>query len=142
MYQCNENVEINEYLDPACLSKIYNFAYRLSGNEKIAKNLTEQALFHYRTEQNNQVILLRQVWQKFLNFDQDRKFDEINNVQQALLSLPLECRSAVILRDILAYSYRDIALVLEISEREVSQLISAGRWRMREKLVHHQIIAG
>ncbi|MCR6546427.1 sigma factor-like helix-turn-helix DNA-binding protein [Dehalobacterium formicoaceticum] len=155
LHQSREH--INTYLDPVCLSKIYNFAYRLSGNEKTAEILTEQAYFHDRSAQNDQVILLQLVWQdwlnwqKNLNFDQVKevkevkkvkKFNEINDAQEALLCLPSEWRSAVILRDLLTYSYGEIAFVLHKSEKEVGHLISSGRLRMREILVEHQIVVG
>ena len=43
------------------------------------------------------------------------------------MSLPSEVRCAVVLRDVLGYSYRQIGDVLNKSEREIGHLISAGR---------------
>lgn len=108
------------------IKKLYNFTYRLSGNFKVAEALTEGALL--RPEDNhNYLVLLKQAWEDFNQYYGSLDFQGQEPVQNHLLNLVPEERCAVILRDIMGYSYEQIALVLDKSIPEVNGLIRRGR---------------
>ncbi|HHT62667.1 MAG: sigma factor-like helix-turn-helix DNA-binding protein [Bacillota bacterium] len=111
------------------INLIYNFIYRLSGNFEAARNLTGQVfLTAYESIDNcNEIILLKQAWRFFAESDGCLNYKGNDYIQESLLSLPSEVRCAVVLRDVLGYSYRQIGDVLNKSEREIGHLISAGR---------------
>lgn len=110
-----------------CIRTLYNFTYRLSGNTKVADVLTEKALIMQPANHNDDVLLLKQAWEGFLKYYGYLDFKGEDPTQQALLSLSPEIRCAIILRDILGYSYGQIASVLNKSASEVGTLISIGR---------------
>lgn len=110
----------------SCLRTIYNFTYRLSGDAEVAETLTEKAVLMHM-DQADDVILLKQVWKDFLKDYGSFGFQGEDQIQQALLSLSPEPRCAVILRDVLGYSYGQIGSVLNKSNLEVGSLISLGR---------------
>ena len=120
----------------AFLRIIYNFTYRLSGNAGIAEALTEKALLMRPTNHNDDVLLLKQAWEDFfkyygcLDFPDSKEEDP---TQQALLSLSSEIRCAVILRDILGFSYGQIGTVLNESASKTAHLISLGRREITKK---------
>ena len=58
-----------------------------------------------------------------------------DDVQKALLSLPLEFREAVVMCDIIGLSYDEIALAAEVPVGTVRSRIHRGRKLLREKLV-------
>ena len=112
----------------AFLKIIYNFTYRLSGNTRVAEVLTEKVLLMQSANHHNgDVVLLKQAWNEFLKYDGSIDCKGENATQQTLLSLPPEMRCAIILRDVLGYSYRQIAAVLNISDLEVGKFIARGR---------------
>jgi len=119
-------------LHSLCLRIIYNFAYRLSGSIEVAKKLTEKVvLMHSNKQENhNEIIFLKQAWKDFLIDYACLGSKGEDQVQQALLLLPPELRCAVILRDVLGYSYEQIAVVLSKSNAEVGSLISMGRQKI------------
>jgi len=133
---------------------IYNFIYRMSGNEEVAGDLTKQVLLtgsdqdkylndHYqnppqdfscnketglRADDTLDLLLLKQSWQGLKKYNGSwHSFRERDPVQKLLLSLSPEVRCAVILRDMMSYSYEQIAIVLNKPEREIGRLISLGR---------------
>jgi RNA polymerase sigma-70 factor (ECF subfamily) len=58
-----------------------------------------------------------------------------DDVQKALLSLPLEFREAVVMCDVIGLSYDEIALAAEVPVGTVRSRIHRGRKLLREKLV-------
>ncbi len=56
------------------------------------------------------------------------------DLQRHLLDLPVDYRAPVVLKDVLGYSYEDIAEVLEIPLGTVRSRIFRGRGRLREAL--------
>ncbi|MEL7563863.1 MAG: sigma factor-like helix-turn-helix DNA-binding protein [Dehalobacterium sp.] len=110
----------------------YNFAYRLSGSTEVAKKLTEKVILMHSNNQEiySDIILLKQAWKDFLIDYACLGLKGEDQVQQALLLLPPELRCAVILRDVLGYSYGQIAAVLNKSNSEVGNLISMGRQKI------------
>ena len=112
---------------------VYNFTYRLSGNAGIAEALTEKALFMHPANHNDVVLVLKQAWEEFINYYGCLDFKEEDPIQQALLSLSSEIRCAVILRDILGFSYGQIGTVLNKSDSEVARLIFLGRQEITKK---------
>ena len=106
---------------------IYNFTYRLSGNAGIAEALTENVLLMHPANHNDDVLLLKQAWEDFIKYYGYLDFKGEDPTQQALLSLSSEIRCAVILRDILGFSYGQIGTVLNESASKAAHLISLGR---------------
>lgn len=106
---------------------VYNFTYRLSGNAGVAEALTEKVLLMHPANHNDDVLLLKQVWEDFIKYYGYLDFKGEDPTQQALLSLSSEIRCAVILRDILGFSYGQIGTVLNESDSEVAHYISTGR---------------
>lgn len=119
-------------LHSLCFGIIYNFTYRLSGNTEVAKILTEKVvLIHLDNQENdNDIVLLKHAWNNFLKNYGCMGFKGEDQIQQALLSLSPEPRCAVILRDVLGYSYGQIAAVLNKSDSEIGSLISLGRQKI------------
>jgi RNA polymerase sigma-70 factor (ECF subfamily) len=58
-----------------------------------------------------------------------------DHLQAALAALPVEFRVPVVLRDVLGYSYDDIADALDVPVGTVRSRIHRGRARLREALV-------
>jgi RNA polymerase sigma-70 factor (ECF subfamily) len=56
-------------------------------------------------------------------------------LQELLLELPVDYRAAVVLKDVLSYSYEEIADILEVPVGTVRSRIHRGRSRLREALV-------
>lgn len=112
-------------LHSLCLRTIYNFTYRLSGNTRIAEIITEKVLLKHANNHDD-VFLLKQAWEYFLEYYGCLEFKGEEPIQQALLALQPELRCSVILRNIFDYSYPQISAILNITEIETSQLISEG----------------
>jgi hypothetical protein len=115
-----------EDLSSLHIKTVYNFSYRLSGNEDTAGVLTEKVFLNHRSEQDK-LHLLKLAWQTFSEYcgraDQKGK----DPFQQALLTLPPDLRCAVILRDIMGCSYHQISVILDKSDFETAGLISKAR---------------
>jgi len=118
---------------------IYNFTYRLSGNIKVAEVLTGNVFLTHPGNHKDDVFLLKRTWDEFIKYYECVEFKGEEPAQQALLDLPPEMRCAVILRDIMDYSYPQIAAVLDKSEPEIAKLISEGRRRMIRRTKYQNI---
>ncbi len=116
-----------EALYPLHIKTIYNFSYRLSGNEEIAGILTEKIFLDYRFKQKDKFQLLKQTWEDFLKYYGCIDLKCQDTIQKILLSLPPKLRCAVILRDIMDCSYQQISIVLNQSDYEAAELVSRGR---------------
>jgi hypothetical protein len=114
-------------LHSLCIRTIYNFTYRLSGDIEVAEVLTEKVLLGHPDDCNNDVKLLKHAWMEFVRYNWCKDCKGEEPVQRALLSLGHEQRCAVILHDILDFSYREIAVVLNTHESRVAYFISSGR---------------
>lgn len=114
-------------LDSLCIKTIYNFTYRLSGNTEIAELLTEEVLLLHPGKNKDDILLLKQAWSSFKKYYGCLEFKEEDPVQQSLLALVPELRCPLILRDILGYSYGQIAIIIDKPEPDVAYLISMGR---------------
>lgn len=114
-------------LDSLCIRTIYNFTYRLSGNTKIAEVLTEEVLLMHPDKNKDDILLLKQAWSNFRKYYGDLEFEGEDPVQQSLLALAPELRCTLILRDMLGYSYGQIAIIIDKPDPEITRLISLGR---------------
>lgn len=122
------------------LETVYNFTYRLSGDRDIAEILTEKVFLTQPANRcRDDVVLLKQAWEDFLRYYGRFDFDGENIAQQALLPLSPEIRCAIILRDILGYSYSQIAFVLDESELAVGRLISLARRDIKKRGIKQNI---
>ncbi len=122
------------------LETVYNFTYRLSGDRDVAEILTEKVfLTQPANRRRDDIVLLKQAWEDFLRYYGRFDFDGENMVQQSLLRLSPEIRCAVILRDILGYSYSQIAFVLDESELTVGRLISLARRDIKKRGIKQNI---
>lgn len=115
-----------EDLSSLHIKTVYNFSYRLSGNEDTAGVLTEKVFLNHRSEQDK-LHLLKLAWQTFSEYCGRSDLKGEDPFQQALLTLPPDLRCAVILRDIMGCSYHQIAVVLDKSDFETAGLISKAR---------------
>lgn len=148
--------------------KIYNFAYRLTGNPDDAHDLVQEVLLRVRRGLASyqpgsfEGWLWRITRNAFLDEVRKRKRrptsplpDEIDrwdaatsdpadveyaritlgdDVQKALLELPIEFREAVILCDVVGLSYEEIAQAASVPIGTVRSRIHRGRKMMRELL--------
>lgn len=148
--------------------KIYNFAYRLTGNPDDAADLVQEVLLRVRKGLSGyrpgsfEGWLWRITRNAFLDDVRKRKrrptsplpdeidrFDVVtsdaadveygritlgDDIQKALLELPIEFREAVILCDIVGLSYEEIAQAVAVPIGTVRSRIHRGRKMMRELL--------
>jgi RNA polymerase sigma-70 factor (ECF subfamily) len=147
--------------------KIYNFAYRLTGNPDDAADLVQEVLLRVRkglagyTPGSFEGWLWRITRNAFLDSvrkkkrrpesplpDADRSTlatspspDEVlasvrlsENVQAALLKLPMEFRESVVLCDVVGLSYEEIATAIDVPIGTVRSRIHRGRKLLREML--------
>jgi len=144
--------------------KIYNFAYRLTGNPDDAADLVQEVLLRVRkglasyTPGSFEGWLWRITRNAFLDGvrkkkrrptsplpDDDRNTlltspspDEVlasvrlsEDIQAALLKLPIEFREAVVLCDVVGLSYEEIARAIESPVGTVRSRIHRGRKMLR-----------
>jgi RNA polymerase sigma-70 factor (ECF subfamily) len=148
--------------------KIYNFAYRLTGNSNDAHDLVQEVLLRVRKGLANyqpgsfEGWLWRITRNAFLDDVRKRKrrptsplpdeidrFDVVtsdaadveygritlgDDIQKALLELPVEFREAVVLCDVVGLSYEEIAQATAVPIGTVRSRIHRGRKMMRELL--------
>ncbi|MFZ5942845.1 MAG: hypothetical protein ACOYVD_01960 [Bacillota bacterium] len=118
-------------IDNEIISFAYKFAYRLCGNRKAAEKLTELSIIdHYNQVQDDNLLLLKGIWQEFIKYNSFMEPQEETGVQKILLNLPAELRCGVILKDIFQYDYWQIAHVLSITPEEVQKIVAQGRRRI------------
>lgn len=142
---------------------VYNLAFRLSGNAADAEDLTQEVFLMlmrkvsqwrreakfstwlYRVTANLCLDRLRGVRESVSLDDYDppasddpaaevEAADFYDQVQRALLEIPLDFSAAVVLRDIKDLSYDEVAAVLELAPGTVRSRISRGRALLAEKL--------
>lgn len=144
--------------------KIYNFAYRLTGNPDDAADLVQEVLLRVRkglasyTPGSFEGWLWRITRNAFLDSvrkkkrrptsplpDDDRRAlltspspDEVlasvrlsEDIQSALLKLPIEFRECVVLCDVVGLSYEEIASAVEAPVGTVRSRIHRGRKMLR-----------
>lgn len=116
-----------EVPDGINIKTLYNFAFRLSGNLKIAEILTEKALLGGLNDGTDDALLLKEAWESFRQYYGHVNFQSDDPTQQALLNLSPELRCALILRDVLGYPYGRIAKILNADKSEAADLIKLGR---------------
>ena len=147
--------------------KIYNFAYRLTGNPDDAADLVQEVLLRVRkglqgyTPGSFEGWLWRITRNAFLDGvrkkqrrptsplpDDDRAVlgaspspDEVlasvrlsDDVQAALLKLPMDFREAVVLCDVVGLTYDEIAEAVDVPVGTVRSRIHRGRKLLRELL--------
>ncbi len=148
--------------------RIYNFAYRLTGNPDDASDLMQEVLLRVRrglsgyTPGSFEGWLWRITRNAFLDDVRRRKRrptaslpeddrailgsspepHEVlaesklsEDVQAALLALPLEFREAVVMCDIIGLTYEEIAEAAEVPVGTVRSRIHRGRKMLREMLL-------
>lgn len=148
--------------------KIYNFAYRLTGNPADAHDLVQEVLLRVRKGLANyepgsfegwlwritRNAFLDEVrkrkrrptapmpeevdrWDVATSESADLEFDRISlgdDIQKALLELPIEFREAVVLCDVVGLSYEEIANAVAVPVGTVRSRIHRGRRQLRELL--------
>lgn len=148
--------------------KIYNFAYRLTGNADDAHDLVQEVLLRVRRGLPDyrpgsfEGWLWRITRNAFLDDvrrrnrrpttplpDEIDRFDRASSpapedalasirlgedVQKALLDLPLEFREAVVMCDVLGFAYEEIARSVGVPIGTVRSRIHRGRRMLRERL--------
>jgi RNA polymerase sigma-70 factor (ECF subfamily) len=148
--------------------KIYNFAYRLTGNSDDASDLVQEVLLRvrkglasyqpgsfegwlWRITRNAFLDDIRRKnrrptaplpdevdrWDRASAPSADIEYGRISigdDVQKALLELPVEFREAVVLCDIVGLSYEEIAHAVAVPVGTVRSRIHRGRKLLRESL--------
>ena len=148
--------------------KIYNFAYRLTGNSDDASDLVQEVLLRvrkglasyqpgsfegwlWRITRNAFLDDVRRRnrrpttplpdevdrWDQASSPSADAEYSRItlgDDVQKALLELPVEFREAVILCDVVGLSYEEIAQAVAVPVGTVRSRIHRGRKLLRESL--------
>ncbi len=148
--------------------KIYNFAYRLTGNSDDASDLVQEVLLRvrkglasyqpgsfegwlWRITRNAFLDDVRRRnrrptaplpdevdrWELASSPSADIEYSRISigdDVQKALLELPVEFREAVVLCDIVGLSYEEIARAVAVPVGTVRSRIHRGRKLLRESL--------
>jgi RNA polymerase sigma-70 factor (ECF subfamily) len=148
--------------------KIYNFAYRLTGNSDDASDLVQEVLLRvrkglasyqpgsfegwlWRITRNAFLDDVRRRnrrptaplpdevdrWELASSPSADSEYSRISigdDVQKALLGLPVEFREAVVLCDIVGLSYEEIAQAVAVPVGTVRSRIHRGRKLLRESL--------
>lgn len=148
--------------------KIYNFAYRLTGNPDDAHDLAQDVLLRvrkgladyqpgsfegwlWRITRNAFIDDVRRRnrrptsplpeevdrWDAVVSEPADVEYDRISlgdDIQKALLELPLEFREAVVLCDVVGLSYQEIAHAAAVPVGTVRSRIHRGRRMLRELL--------
>ena len=147
--------------------KIYNFAYRLSGNPDDAADLAQEVLIRvrrglltyrpgsfdgwlWRITRNAFLDMVRHRQRRPTSpLPEDERVpsaaspspDEVlatvrlsEDVQSALLKLPYDFREAVVLCDVVGFSYEEIAETAEIPVGTVRSRIHRGRKMLKELL--------
>jgi RNA polymerase sigma factor (sigma-70 family) len=148
--------------------KIYNFAYRLTGNPADAHDLVQEVLLRvrkglanyqpgsfegwlWRITRNAFIDEIRKRkrrptsplpdqmdrWDAATSESADMEFDRLSlgdDIQKALLELPIEFREAVILCDVVGLSYEEIAEAVAVPVGTVRSRIHRGRRQLRTLL--------
>ena len=148
--------------------KIYNFAYRLTGNSDDASDLVQEVLLRvrrgldsyqpgsfegwlWRITRNAFLDDVRRRnrrptapipdevdrWELASSPSADVEYSRISigdDVQKALLELPIEFREAVVLCDVVGLSYEEIARAVAVPVGTVRSRIHRGRKLLRESL--------
>ncbi len=148
--------------------KIYNFAYRLTGNPADAHDLSQEVLLRvrrglanyqpgsfegwlWRITRNAFIDEIRKRqrrpttplpdeidrWDAATSEPADLVFDRLSlgdDIQKALLELPIEFREAVILCDVVGLSYEEIAEAVAVPVGTVRSRIHRGRKQLRSLL--------
>ena len=148
--------------------KIYNFAYRLTGNPNDAADLVQEVLLRvrkglaryqpgsfegwlWRITRNAFLDDIRKEkrrpttplpdeidrWGEAQSPGADIEYGRVNlgdDIQKALLELPLEFREAVVMCDVVGLSYDEIATAVAVPVGTVRSRIHRGRKMLREKL--------
>lgn len=146
--------------------KIYNFAYRLTGNPDDAHDLVQEVLLRvrrglaeyqpgsfegwlWRITRNAFLDEVRKRnrrptapmpedldrWELASSVGADIEYQRItlgDDIQKALLELPIEFREAVVLCDVVGLSYEEIALAAAVPIGTVRSRIHRGRKMLRE----------
>ena len=148
--------------------KIYNFAYRLTGNPDDAHDLVQEVLLRvrrgladyqpgsfegwlWRITRNAFLDDIRRQkrrptsplpdevdrWARASSESADIEYARISlgdDIQKALLELPIDFREAVVLCDVVGLSYEEIALAVAVPIGTVRSRIHRGRKMLRELL--------
>jgi RNA polymerase sigma-70 factor (ECF subfamily) len=148
--------------------KIYNFAYRLTGNPDDAHDLVQEVLLRvhrglsnyqpgsfegwlWRITRNAFLDDVRRQkrrptaplpdevdrWARASTVSADTEYDRISlgdDIQKALLELPIDFREAVILCDVVGLSYEEIAQAVAVPIGTVRSRIHRGRKILKELL--------
>lgn len=148
--------------------KIYNYAYRLTGNPHDAKDLVQEVLLRVRRGLENYTPgsfdgwLWRITRNAFLDDVRKRKRrptsplpDDVDrlseasapgaddvlasirlgeDIQKALLDIPVDFREAIVMCDIVGMSYEEIAVAIDSPIGTVRSRIHRGRKMLKERL--------
>jgi len=148
---------------------VYNTAYRMTGNSLDAEDITQAVFLKiYENLENYDEKFRFFSWMyritvnETINFiNQKRNFSELHDdlisaqrnpeqelessetveqVRRALMKLPLEQRTTIILRHYLDFSYAEMSYILQISVKKVKSRLFSARNCLRKLLVTEGVI--
>lgn len=134
--------------------KIYTVAFRLTGDKKEACELASQAILKLadKTDTNNEISdgifksAALEVCSLFLErFDAytdefnycaySGSKDEVNEIQEAILSLDPVCRITIVWKDLLSFQLSDLTFISNKDKKELNARLSQARMRIKENCV-------
>lgn len=119
------------------LSKGVKVKYPVAFLMKVARNRALDVLrsSSYRSERIESAVCMESGSGMYDEIDGR---DRVAQVRKIVRGLPEQQRSVFILRDIMEYDMGDIALILDIREANVRQLLSRARRKIREYLLNNE----
>ena len=122
--------------------KIYAVAFRLTGEEQIAEEISSQAIVHTfkdmnknyneKTTENMIQLTFIELIKIFLSNPYSHSSDNLKGVKRALLELKPINRVVVVWKDILGYKIHDNIPVTDYSYEELYKELVCGRKVLRE----------
>lgn len=129
------------------INLLYNIGYRLTGSHKLTQELLTDVInaLHGNLEVNialeNLCLLFKSKTTANLikkstkaKISPEIKDNNLEKIQQTLLTLPPTERLVLILREILGLNYFEIAKVVGMERITVTTLLNAARWELRKRL--------
>ncbi|WP_161821545.1 RNA polymerase sigma factor [Sporotomaculum syntrophicum] len=129
---------------------LYNTGYRLTGSHRKTQDLIRD-VFNALNGNINLNTALKSLCLIYINkptsslsknlsktkSSPPTKDNSSNNVQNALLTLPLKVRLVLVLREVLGLGYVEIAEMTGIEKTAVTRLLNTGRWELQIQLAPH-----
>lgn len=126
----------------AYFKKIYTVAYMLTGEEKIAEEISELAITNTAEQLNRNNIVsasmlkltILELVKIFLKIPKSHSDDNIIGIQKALLTLKPFNRAVVIWKDVLGYEISANTPVFDCTYEELVRELVCGRKELKDNI--------